>query len=62
MDHTQPLMAAIANVPTIIIVVIGIVRDQGTFNKMSDCMTSIENRMSSIEYHLVHIDAKLDAI
>ncbi len=62
MDHTQILMVALTNVPTIITVVIGILLDQGKFNEMTDRMTSIENRMSTIEYHLAHIDAKLDAI
>ena len=62
MEHTQILVLALANVPTIITVLIGILLNSAKFDELDDRMTSIEYRMSSIEYHLAHISARLDAI
>ena len=49
MDHNQVLVLALANVPTIITVLIGILLNNGRLNDLNSRMTSIENRLTNLE-------------
>lgn len=53
MDHTQIPVLSLANVPTSITVLIGILLNNGR-------LTDLHQRMSSIEGRIAHVDSKLD--
>ena len=49
MDSNQMLVLALANVPTFITVLIGILINNGRLNDLNSRMTSIENRLTNLE-------------
>jgi hypothetical protein len=49
MDKNQILLLAVANVPTIIAVLIGILLNSGRLNDLSSRFASVENRLTSLE-------------
>jgi flagellar capping protein FliD len=60
MDHTQILVLALANVPTMITVLIGILINNARIGDLNSRMTSLENRISSIENRLTNLESKFD--
>jgi hypothetical protein len=49
MDKDQILVLAVANVPTIITVLIGILLNSGRLNDLSSRFVSVERRLTSLE-------------
>jgi hypothetical protein len=49
MDHNQMLVLALANVPTMITVLIGILINNGRLSDLSSRMAGIENRITNLE-------------
>ncbi len=60
MDHTAYIVAALANVPTIITVLIGILLNNGRLNDTNSRIAAIEGRMNAFDQKLNNIDTKLD--
>lgn len=60
MDHNQIFVLALANVPTMITVLIGILISNAGMDTLNLRMTSIEGRLASIENRLTNLDHKLD--
>jgi hypothetical protein len=60
MDHNQILVLALANVPTIITVLIGILLNNGRLTDLNSRMTSMENRFTNLENRLTNLDHKFD--
>ena len=67
MDHNQILVLALANVPTMIAVLIGILLNNGRIGDLHSRMGSFESRMASmdgrlasIENRLTHLESKFD--
>ena len=56
MDHNQIFVLALANVPTMITVLIGILIHNARINDLNSRMTSMENRINSIENRLTNLD------
>ena len=54
------LVLALANVPTIITVLIGILINNARFGDFSARFASTEARMTSLENRLISLDSKLD--
>jgi len=52
MDRNQMLVLALANVPTIITVLIGILLNNGR-------LTDMNSRMEALEMRLTHVNSKL---
>jgi len=50
MDKNQILVLAVANVPTIITVLIGILLNNGRLNDLNSRFTSIESRFTTLEH------------
>jgi len=50
MDKNQLLVLALANVPTIITVLIGILLNNGRLNDLNSRFASLETRLSSLEH------------
>jgi hypothetical protein len=55
MDRNQMLVLALANVPTILTVLIGILLNNGR-------LTDLNWRMAAFEMHLAHMDSKLASL
>jgi hypothetical protein len=55
MDRNQMLVLALANVPTIITVLIGILLNNGR-------LTDMNSRMAALEMRLTHMDNKLTSL
>ena len=55
MDRNQMLVLALANVPTIITVLIGILLNNGR-------LTDLNSRMATLEMRLTHMDNKLTSL
>jgi len=62
MDHTAYIVAALANVPTIIAVLIGILLNNGRFTDLNSRMTAFEGRMNSFENRMQSFDNRLTSI
>jgi hypothetical protein len=60
MDHNQILVVALANVPTFITVLIGILINNGRLSDLNSRMASMDGRMSSMESRLTQLDSKFD--
>src|SRR5580698_5806939 len=60
LDHSTYIAAALASVPTIITVLIGILLNNGRFTGLNSRMTAFESRMQSFDNRLTGIDKKLD--
>jgi hypothetical protein len=60
LDHSTYIAAALASVPTIITVLIGILLNNGRFTDLNSRMTAFESRMQSFDNRLTGIDNKLD--
>ena len=60
MDRNQMLVLALANVPTILTVLIGILLNNGRLTDLNTRMTSFENRMQSMENRIASLDNKFD--
>jgi hypothetical protein len=60
MGHTQMLVLALANVPTILTVLIGILLNNGRFTDLNSRFTSIETRLATVEHRLTNLDQKFD--
>ena len=60
MDVNQILMLALANVPTIITVLIGILLNNGRLTDLNSRMLSLEGRMTNLENRLTNLDNKFD--
>jgi hypothetical protein len=60
MDSNQILALAVANVPTIITVLIGILLNNGRIGDLNARMSSFEGRLASIENRLTNIENKFD--
>jgi flagellar capping protein FliD len=60
MDRSQMLVLALANVPTIITVLIGILLNNGRLNDLNARMTSFESRLDSLEQRVTALDHKFD--
>jgi flagellar capping protein FliD len=60
MDRSQMLVLALANVPTIITVLIGILLSNGRLNDLNARMTSFESRLDSLEQRVTALDHKFD--
>jgi len=60
MDHNQMLILALANVPTIITVLIGILLNNGRLTDLNSRMTSMDNRLTNPENRLTNLDHKFD--
>ena len=62
MDRNQMLVLALANVPTILTVLIGILLNNGRFGDLNSRMAAFESRLGGFEGRLAHIDNKLASI
>jgi len=63
MDSNQMLVLALANVPTAIALLIGIILINGRFHDMNSRMTSLEDRMGRLEHKLdTHFEVLLGKI
>lgn len=60
MDHSQILVLALANVPTIIAALIGILQNTGRFGDLNSRMSSFEGRMASMENRMTNLEGKFD--
>jgi hypothetical protein len=60
MDHNQILVVSLANVPTFITVLIGILINNGRLSDLNSRMASMDGRMSSMESRLTQLDSKFD--
>jgi hypothetical protein len=60
MDRSQMLVLALANVPTIITVLIGILLNNGRLNDLNARMGSFESRLSGMDARLAGMDNKFD--
>jgi hypothetical protein len=67
MEHNPLLVAALANVPTFVTVLIGILLNNsrlgdmnGRINDLNSRMGSFEGRMGSLESRMANLDHKLD--
>ena len=60
MDRNSILVLALANVPTILTVLIGILLNNGRLNDLNSRMTSLETKMSGFDNRLTHMDQKFD--
>jgi len=49
MDRNQMIVLAVANVPTIITVLIGILLNTGRFNDLNSRMATMESRLNSLD-------------
>jgi hypothetical protein len=59
MDRNQMFVLALANVPTIITVLIGILLNNGRFNDLNGRMGSFESRLTSMDSRLASVDGRL---
>jgi hypothetical protein len=59
MDHTRMLALALANVPTMITVLIGILINNARISDLNSRMTSFENRMNSIESRINSLENRI---
>ena len=60
MDHNQLYILAIANVPTMITVLIGILLNNARFNDLNLRMTSMEGRLGSVETRFSSFENRID--
>jgi hypothetical protein len=60
MDRTQILVLALANVPTMITVLIGILINNSRISDLNSRMNSFENRMNALENRLTNLEHKFD--
>jgi hypothetical protein len=71
MDHNQILVIALANVPMIVTVLIGILLNNGRLtdlnsrvmsmdNRIENRLNNIENRFANLENRLTNLDHKFD--
>jgi hypothetical protein len=60
MDHDQLYILAIANVPTMITVLIGILLNNARFNDLNLCMTSMESRLSTMDGRFNNFENRID--
>ncbi|HEV2200622.1 MAG TPA: hypothetical protein VGR73_12435 [Bryobacteraceae bacterium] len=59
MDRSQMLVLALANVPTIITVLIGILLNNGRLNDLNARMGSFDGRLAGLEGRLATLDGRL---
>jgi hypothetical protein len=62
MEHSTYIAAALASVPTIITVLIGILLNNGRFTDLNSRMTAFEGRMNSFEGRMQSFDSRLTGI
>jgi len=60
MDHNQMLVAALANVPTIITVLIGILINNSRMTDLNSRMTDLGAHMHTFEGRLTNLENKFD--
>ena len=60
MDHNQLYILAIANVPTMITVLIGILLNNARFNDLNLRMTSMEGRLGGMETRFNSFENRID--
>jgi hypothetical protein len=60
MDKTAIIVAELANVPTVVTVLIGILLNNSRLGDMNSRMGSLESRMGLMESRLANLDHKLD--
>lgn len=59
MDRNQMLVLALANVPTIITVLIGILLNNGRLTDLNGRMSSFDNRLANFDNRLANFDNRL---
>ena len=59
MDHNQMLVLALANVPTILTVLIGILLNNGRLNDLTGCVRSLDTRLTNLDNKL---DTRFDLL
>jgi hypothetical protein len=60
MDHNQLYILAIANVPTMITVLIGILLNNARFNDLNLRMTSMEGRLGGLDTRFNSFENRID--
>jgi len=60
MDRNQMLVLALANVPTILTVLIGILLNNGRLNDLNARISSFDSRLANFDNRLANLDNKLD--
>jgi hypothetical protein len=60
MDKNQMLVLALANVPTIITVLIGILLNNGRLNDLNSRFAGLETRFTGLDSRLVNMEHKFD--
>jgi len=60
MDRNQIFVLALANVPTIITVLIGILLNNGRLNDLNGRMGSLASRLSSMDNRISSLDHKFE--
>lgn len=60
MDRNQMIALALANVPTIITVLIGILLNNGRLSDLNSRMNSFDARLASMDNKLTTIEGKFD--
>jgi hypothetical protein len=62
MDHNTLIFAALANVPTMITVLIGILINNARITDINSRMTSMENRFGSMDSRFTSIENRLTSL
>ncbi len=62
MDHAQILVLALANVPTMITVLIGILINNSRISDLNSRMSSFESRMNSFENRMNALENRLTTL
>jgi hypothetical protein len=60
MDHNQYIVLALANVPTIIAVLIGFLINNGRLADMNGRLTDMSARIGSVESRMTNLENKFD--
>jgi hypothetical protein len=60
MDHNQYIVLALANVPTIIAVLIGFLINNGRLADMNGRLTDMSARIGSVEARMTNLENKFD--
>ena len=60
MDRNQIFVLALANVPTIITVLIGMLLNNGRLNDLNARMSSMDSRLASMDNRISALDRKFD--
>ncbi len=62
MDRSQIFVLALANVPTIITVLIGILLNNGRLNDLNARMSGVDSRLASVDGRLASMDNRISAL